>query len=75
MTEHPEVEFVQIIINYFDWNSYFIASKGCYDVIRKHGKKVVVMEPVKGGVLAKVQENPLFSGEMNYLANKSFHLE
>ena len=36
--------------------SYFIASKGCYDVIRKHGKKVVVMEPVKGGVLAKVPE-------------------
>lgn len=57
LTEHPEVEFVQIIINYFDWNSYFIASKGCYDVIRKHGKKVVVMEPVKGGVLAKVPEN------------------
>ncbi len=56
LTEHPEVEFVQIIINYFDWNSYFIASKGCYDVIRKHGKKVVVMEPVKGGVLAQVPE-------------------
>jgi len=57
LTEHPEVEFVQIIINYFDWNSYFIASKGCYDVIRKHGKKVVVMEPVKGGVLAQIPED------------------
>ncbi len=56
LTDHPEVEFVQIIINYFDWNSYFIASKGCYDVIRKHGKKVVVMEPVKGGVLASIPE-------------------
>ena len=56
LTEHPEVEFVQIIINYFDWNSYFIAAKGCYDVIRKHGKKIVVMEPVKGGVLAKIPE-------------------
>ena len=56
LTEHPEVEFVQIILNYFDWNSYFIASKGCYDVIRKHGKKVVVMEPVKGGVLAQIPE-------------------
>ena len=54
LTEHPEVEFVQIILNYFDWNSYFIASKGCYDVIRRHGKKVVVMEPVKGGVLAQI---------------------
>ena len=56
LTEHPEVEFVQIIINYFDWNSYFIASRGCYDVIRKHGKKVVVMEPVKGGCLATLPE-------------------
>ena len=52
LTEHPDVEFVQIVINYFDWNGYFIQSKGCYDVIRKHGKKVVVMEPVKGGALA-----------------------
>ena len=57
LTEHPEVEFVQIIINYFDWDSYFIASKGCYDVIRKHGKKVVVMEPVKGGALAVIPES------------------
>ena len=56
LTENPDVEFVQIVINYFDWNSYFIQSKGCYDVIRKHGKKVVVMEPVKGGCLAKLPE-------------------
>lgn len=53
LTENPDVEFVQIILNYFDWDSYFIQSKACYDVIRKHGKQVVVMEPVKGGVLAK----------------------
>lgn len=57
LTDHPEVDFVQIIINYFDWDSYFIASKGCYDVIRKHGKDVVVMEPVKGGLLAKLPED------------------
>lgn len=56
LTENPDVEFVQIVINYFDWNSYFIQSKGCYDVIRKHGKKIVVMEPVKGGCLAKLPE-------------------
>ncbi len=54
LTEHPEVEFVQIIINYFDWESYFIASRRCYEVIRKHGKKAVIMEPVKGGVLAQI---------------------
>ena len=56
LTEHPEVEFVQIIINYFDWESCFIASRRCYEVIRKHGKKVVIMEPVKGGVLAQIPE-------------------
>lgn len=56
LTENPDVEFVQIVINYFDWNSYFIQSRGCYDVIRKHGKKVVVMEPVKGGCLAALPE-------------------
>ena len=54
LTEHPEVEFVQIIVNYFDWESYFIASRRCYEVIRRHGKKVVIMEPVKGGVLAQI---------------------
>ena len=57
LTENPDVEFVQIVINYFDWNSYFIQSKGCYDVIRKHGKKIVVMEPVKGGCLAKLPDD------------------
>lgn len=56
LTEHPEVEFVQIMIDYFDWKSYLIDSKGCYDVVRKHGKDIVVMEPVKGGVLAQVPE-------------------
>ena len=56
LKENPDVEFVQIILNYFDWNSYFIQSKGCYDVIRAHGKQVVVMEPVKGGVLAQVPQ-------------------
>ncbi|MDO4850848.1 MAG: aldo/keto reductase [Actinomycetota bacterium] len=56
LTEHPEVEFVQIIVNYFDWNSYFIDAKGCYDVVREHGKDVIAMEPVKGGVLANVPE-------------------
>ena len=56
LTENPDVEFVQIVINYFDWNSSFIRSKACYEVIRKHGKKVVVMEPVKGGCLAALPE-------------------
>lgn len=56
LTEHPEVEAVRIVVNYFDWNAYLVQSKACYDVIRKHGKQVIVMEPVKGGMLAKVPD-------------------
>ncbi len=54
LTEHPEVDAVQIVLNYYDWEEPFIQSKKCYEVIRKHGKQVIVMEPVKGGALAKV---------------------
>ena len=56
LTENPEVEVVQIVVNYLDWESYYIQSKKCYETIRKHGKKVLIMEPVKGGALAKVPE-------------------
>ena len=54
LTEHPEFEFVQIAANYVDWNSELVQAGPCYDVIRKHGKKVIIMEPVKGGGLATV---------------------
>ncbi len=54
LTEHPEVDAVQIVLNYYDWEEPFIQSKKCYEVIRKHGKQVIVMEPVKGGALARV---------------------
>lgn len=54
LTEHPEVEAVQIALNYYDWEEPFIQSKKCYDVIRRHGKQVIAMEPVKGGTLAAV---------------------
>ncbi len=56
LTEQPEVEAVQIVVNYYDWNSYLVQSKACYEVIRKHGKQVIIMEPVKGGMLAKAPE-------------------
>ncbi|MCE1248941.1 MAG: aldo/keto reductase [Firmicutes bacterium] len=56
LTEHPEIEFVQLQINYLDWDSKGIQSGRCYEVARKHNKPVVVMEPVKGGMLAKVPE-------------------
>lgn len=56
LTEHPEVEFVQLQINYLDWESEGIQSRKCYEVAVKHNKPVIVMEPVKGGTLAKVPE-------------------
>lgn len=56
LTEHPEMEFVQLQINYLDWESEGVQSRKCYEVAVKHGKPVIVMEPVKGGTLAKVPE-------------------
>ena len=49
---HPEAEFVQLQINYADWENPAIQSKGVYEMARKYGKPVVIMEPVKGGMLA-----------------------
>ena len=51
LTKHPEAEFVQLRINYADWESPVIESRKCYEVARRHGKPVVIMEPVKGGSL------------------------
>lgn len=52
LTEHPEVDFVQLQINYADWENPSVSSRANYEVARKHGKSIVVMEPVKGGNLA-----------------------
>lgn len=54
LTAHPETEFVQLQLNYLDWENESIQSEKCYEVARRHGKQVVVMEPVKGGALACV---------------------
>lgn len=54
LTECPFFEFVQLQINYLDWESAGVQSHKCYDVCVKHGKPVFVMEPVKGGTLAKI---------------------
>ncbi len=56
LTAHPEVDFVQLQINYLDWDNKSIQSGKCYEVAQKHGKKVIVMEPLKGGSLAIVPE-------------------
>lgn len=52
LTKHPELDFVQLQINYADWESDGVQSRLCYETVRKHGKSVIVMEPVKGGALA-----------------------
>ena len=52
----PEAEFVQIQLNYIDWESNIIQSKNCLEVARKYGKPVVVMEPIKGGGLINLPE-------------------
>lgn len=54
LDKHPEIEFVQLQINYLDWLSQDVQSKACYEVCVKHNKKVIIMEPVKGGALAKL---------------------
>lgn len=56
LTAHPEVDFVQLQINYVDWDSESIQSRKCLETARKHGKKVIVMEPIKGGTLAQIPE-------------------
>lgn len=57
LTAHPEMEFVQLQINYADWDNPAVQSRACYEVARKHGKPVIIMEPVKGGILAAPPES------------------
>ncbi len=65
LTAHPEVEFVQLQINYLDWDSERVQSRLCYETAIRHGKKVVIMEPVKGGALASLpaEAEALLKGE------------
>ncbi len=56
LTERPEVDFVQLQINYLDWEDEKIQSRKNYEVARRHRKKIVIMEPVKGGTLVNVPE-------------------
>ncbi len=56
LAEQPSVEAVQLQINYLDYDDPSVQSKACYDVAVRHGKKVIVMEPVKGGVLANLPD-------------------
>ena len=57
LNQHPEMEFVQLQINYADWENPAVQSRACYEVARAHGKSVIIMEPVKGGMLANPPES------------------
>lgn len=56
LTAHPEMEYVQLQLNYLDWGDPAIESRRCYEVALKHRKPVIVMEPIKGGSLIQIPE-------------------
>ena len=59
LTAHPEMEFVQIQFNYADYEDPGVESRKCYEVCRRHGKPVLIMEPVKGGSLVNLPREAL----------------
>lgn len=56
LSEHPEIEVVQLQFNYADYDDPGIQSYACYQVCEKYHKPVIVMEPVKGGSLINLPE-------------------
>ncbi|MTN44621.1 4Fe-4S dicluster domain-containing protein [Turicibacter sanguinis] len=64
LTAYPEMDFVQLQINYLDWEDEQIQSRKCFEVALKHQKEIIVMEPIKGGTLAQVPKpvEALFKG-------------
>jgi len=56
LSTHPELDFVQLQLNYIDWENPGIQSRRCWEVARKHNMPIIVMEPCKGGSLAKVPQ-------------------
>lgn len=56
LTEHPEIEIVQIQFNYMDYEDQSVESRKVYEVCRKFGKPVIVMEPVRGGSLVRLPD-------------------
>ena len=56
LQNHPEVEFVQLQLNYLDWDSPTIQSRKLYETAKNHGKQILVMEPIKGGALANLEK-------------------
>ena len=71
MTAHPEMEFVQLQVNYADWDNANTQSRKCVEVAQKHGLPIVIMEPVRGGALATPPE-PVAKVLRAANANRSF---
>ena len=57
LTDYPDIEVVQIQFNYMDYDDPAVQSRACYEVCRRHNKPVIVMEPVKGGSLARLPDD------------------
>jgi len=76
LEKHPDAEFVQLQINYADWENPGVASRRNYEICKEHGKPVVVMEPVKGGILADPIDSvkAIFDKENNGLSYASWAL-
>lgn len=56
LNKHPEIEFVQLQLNYYDWEDDNVKARECYEIATKYGKPVIVMEPVKGGTLINLSD-------------------
>lgn len=59
LNEHPDVDFVQLQINYLDWDNGIIAAGKNYETVRRHNKDIIIMEPVKGGALASLKQEAM----------------
>ncbi|MDD2647703.1 MAG: aldo/keto reductase [Eubacteriales bacterium] len=57
LVEYPQIEVVQIQLNYVDYDDPAVESRKCYEISRKYGKKVIVMEPCKGGNLVNMPDD------------------
>ncbi|MCR5795836.1 MAG: aldo/keto reductase [Solobacterium sp.] len=76
LEKHPDAEFVQLQINYADWENPGVAARRNYEICKQYGKPVVVMEPVKGGILADPIDSvkAIFDAENNGMSYASWAL-
>ena len=66
LSEQPNIDVVQLQLNYLDWNDPVIQSKQCYEICLKHKKNIIVMEPLKGGLLADLRKVGLYKLEQHF---------